>query len=126
MPLWWRAVGAAQWALFAAAVVGLGWLTLLGVGGYLRLPELPTPQLGPLPVPTLLLVGGLLAGWLLAMVSRAMASGGAVARRLRAQARLRKAIEQVADELMLAPVAEELERHREARDALERAGTGAR
>jgi hypothetical protein len=47
-----------------------------------------------------------------------------VARRKRAESRLRAGIEKVADELMLQPVAAELDRHARARVALDRARTG--
>jgi len=60
------------------------------------------------------------------MVGRSVAKAGARVRRRRAESRLRKAIEEVADSLMLKPVEEEIQRHHQAREALERAGTGAR
>jgi hypothetical protein len=113
-----------QWVLAAAAVVGGLWLLLLGVGSYLRLPDAPTPELAGIAVPTLLLVGGVLLGLLLAAAGRLLVRGSAVARRRRAESRLRAAIEQVADELMLGPVEAELARHARARLALERARTG--
>jgi GTP-binding protein EngB required for normal cell division len=123
-PVWWRLAGAAQWLLVLAAVVGAGWLLLLGVGSYLRLPDPPTPDVGGFAVPTLLLLGGVALGLLLALVGRAVANGSAVVRRKRAESRLRSAIEKVADELMLAPLESEVARHHRARDALERARTG--
>jgi hypothetical protein len=79
---------------------------------------------GPVAVPTLLLVGGVVLGLLLALVARLVAGGGAVVRRRRAESRLRGAIEGVADTLMLAPVTAELDRHQRAREALDRARTG--
>jgi hypothetical protein len=124
VPLWWRLVGALQWLLVAAALVGAGWLLLLAFGSYLRLPDPPTPELGGFAWPTLLFVGGVLLGLLLALVARLAAGGGAVVRRRRAESRLRSAIEEVATTLMLAPVEAELERHHRAREALDRAGTG--
>jgi predicted GTPase len=124
MPAWWRLVGALQWLLVAAALVGAGWLLLLAVGSYLRLPDPPTPEVGGIAVPTLLLVGGVLLGLLLALLARLVASGGAAVRRRRAESRLRSAIEEVATSLMLAPVEAELDRHRRAREALDRARTG--
>jgi hypothetical protein len=123
-PLWWRAANAVQWLLTLTAVIGAGWLLLLGVGSYLRLPDPPTPDVAGIAVPTLLLVGGLLLGLLLAVIGRLSAKGGAVMRRRRAESRLRSSIEKVADELMLAPVEAELARHQRARAALDRARTG--
>lgn len=124
VPLWWRAVSVLQWLLVASALVGAGWLLLLAFGSYLRLPDPPTPELSGFPVPTLLLVGGVLLGLVLAFLGRLVARAGAAARRRRAESRLRSAIETVATTLMLAPVEEELSRHRQAREALDRARTG--
>jgi GTP-binding protein EngB required for normal cell division len=124
VPIWWRAGAALQWAVTAAAVVGGLWLLALAFGGYLRLPDPPTPEVGGVAVPTMLLIGGILLGLLLAAVGRLLVRGGAVARRKRAESRLRASIERVADELVLMPVAAELERHARARLALERARTG--
>ena len=107
-----------------AAVVGGLWLLALGVGSFLRLPDVPTPELAGIAVPTVVLVGGVLLGLLLAAAGRLLVRGGAVARRRRAESRLRSAIEKVADELMLGPVEAELARHAHARLALERARTG--
>jgi len=123
-PVWWRLASGVQWLLVLAAVTGAGWLLLLGLGSYLRLPDPPTPDVGGFAVPTLLLLGGVGLGLLLALVGRAVANGGAVVRRKRAESRLRSAIEKVADELMLAPLEAELGRHQRAREALERARTG--
>ncbi len=113
-----------QWLLVAAALVGAGWLLVLAFGSYLRLPDPPTPDVWGIPVPTLLLVGGVLLGLLLATVGRTLAAGAAVVRRRRAESRLRSAIEEVATTLMLAPVEAELARHHRAREALDRARTG--
>ena len=123
-PVSWRLLGGLQWLLVAAAIVGGCWLALLGVGGYLRLPEPPTPELLGLAVPTLLLVGGLVLGLLIAWAGRPLARAGAAARRRRADRRLRSAIDGVADRLVLEPVAAELARHAQARNALDRARAG--
>jgi hypothetical protein len=124
VPLWWRAGAALQWLLAGAAMLGGLWLLALGLGSFLQLPDVPTPALAGIAVPTLLLVGGVLLGLLLAAGGRLLVRGGAVSRRRRAESRLRAAIEQVADELMLGPVEAELARHARARLALERARTG--
>jgi hypothetical protein len=124
VPAWWRLGSGLQWLLAVAAVVGAGWLLLLGVGSYLRLPDPPTPDVAGIAVPTLLLVGGVVLGLLLAWVGRLLVRGSAAVKRRRAETRLHAAIEQVADELMLGPVDEELARHARARNALERARTG--
>ena len=70
-PLWQRAVGGLQWLLALVALAGALWLLALVVLGFFRLDGIvPLPRVQQVPVPTLLLVGGLLAGLLLAVVSR--------------------------------------------------------
>ncbi len=123
-PLWWRLAGALQWLLVVLSVVGLGWLLLLGVGSWLRLPEPPTPDVGGFPVPTMLLLGGVGLGLLVAFVGRLVARAGAVARRRRAESRLRSGIESVAELLVIGPVNAELARYERAREALSRAASG--
>jgi hypothetical protein len=107
-PLWWRAVGALQALLALTAVAGALWL--LGLYGLtvLRLPEPEPPQVGLLPLPTVLLLGGVAAGLLLALLARALAVLGARRRRARAEAHLRDSVADVAETLVLAPVRAEL------------------
>ena len=126
VPLWWRAGAALQWLLAAAAVrrralAAGGWGSAATCGCRTRRRRSWRVS----PVPTLLLVGGVLLGLLLALRRPARSSAAVpwpAARR--AESRLRAAIEQVADELMLGPVEAELARHARARLALERARTG--
>ncbi|WP_029289491.1 GTPase family protein [Cellulomonas sp. HZM] len=122
-PAWWRVVDVLQRALVVVAVVGLAWLGLLWAVGYLQLPEVGVPHWRQIPVPTLLLVGGLLTGLLLALVSRAVAALGARRRAARARRRLRRSVQDVADRLVVGPVAEVLADWRGARDAASRAAS---
>ena len=120
-PLWWTVFGYAQWLFAAATVVGLVWLLVLGVVGWLRLPEIETPRLGPLPYPFLLLAAGLLFGVLLAALARALARVGARRRAELIQHRLRESVSRVASEHIVAPVREVLRRHAATREQLDRA-----
>ncbi|WP_295700941.1 GTPase [Lapillicoccus sp.] len=120
-PRWWPVLGVLQWALGVAAVLGLVWLVVLGVLGWLQLPRVDTPSLGPFAVPFLLLVAGLLLGVGLAALSRAATRRGAVRRRNLIAGRLDEAIGVVADERLVAPVRAVLERHRDVRTSLEQA-----
>ena len=120
-PMWWRLMGWLQWVFGLAAVVGLVWLVALGVIGWLKLPEIDTPKVGPLAWPTLLLVGGLVLGWLGAWLARALARTGARRRRELVGSRLRTAIADVATEQLVVPVRDVLDRHRETRENLETA-----
>ena len=124
VPLWWRVAGALQWALAVAAAGGAGWLALLAVNGYLRLPDPPTPRVWDIPWPTLLLLGGIGVGLAVAAVGRVLARAGAHRRRRVAGNRLAEAVEGVARRLVLEPVEAELGRHRAARAALGQALEG--
>ena len=117
-PLWWRFGGALQAVLVITAAVGLGWLIALGVTGWLQLPQPRTPYLGPLPIPTLLAVGGLVLGAVIGVLVRLVAGRGARRRGRRARTRLHAAIEQVARQRVLAPVEAVLGDHRETREQL--------
>jgi len=120
-PLWWRVMGLLQWLLGVAAVLGLVWLVVLGVVGWLQLPEIDTPRLGPLPYPFLLLVGGLLLGALCAGLARLFGQAGARRRRQAISGRLNEAIETVATERLVKPVRLVLARHRTTRTKLDAA-----
>ena len=119
-PFWWRVAGAAQVLLALAAVVGLLWLVVLGVVGWLQLPEIATPVVGPVPLPTLLLLGGVVLGLLLAVVLVPVARVGAKRRRARVQRALREAISRVAAAQVLQPVSRVLADHRAVRELLAR------
>lgn len=105
---WWRVVGGVQWLLLAAAVAGLAWLGSVWLLGYLRLPPLPMPHWGALPVPTWLAVGGVVAGWLVAGLAALVARLAGRRRARAARRRLTAAVGRVARERVLAPVADEL------------------
>ena len=120
-PLWWTVVGISQTVLALLAVAGLLWLVALGVVGWLQLPEIGTPRLGPLPLPTLLLGGGLLLGLVVAWASRRAALVGARRRADLIRQRLRDSVSTVASAHIVAPVREVLLRHGEARRHLDAA-----
>lgn len=109
VPVWTRALGAVQWLLLAAALAGLLWLGVLAGTGYLRLPEPRTPQWGPFPVPTALLLGGVVCGLLVAAVGSVLARVSARRRARAAGRRLREAVGGVAARLVVAPVAAALD-----------------
>ncbi len=93
----------------------LGWLQLDTVVG-------APPTWGILPVPVVLLFGGVLAGWLLALVSAALARSGGRRRGRVMEGRLRESITGAAEEEILKPVQRVLDRHAATRLALTRAG----
>ncbi|MDO4898242.1 MAG: dynamin family protein [Rothia sp. (in: high G+C Gram-positive bacteria)] len=120
---WWHLLNAFQWVGLLAALVGLLWLTALAVAGYFQivLPDPPTVEGFPLPVPTLLVVTGLLLGIVVAMLGRVCAAAG---HRLYARGitrQLERNIEDVAARAVRAPVEEELDRLADYRAALDQA-----
>jgi hypothetical protein len=107
VPLWQRGVGGLQWLLALVALAGAVWLLGLVVLGLFQLDDVvPLPRVEGLPLPTLLLVGGLLAGALLALVVRPFVALRARRRRRAADRRLRIAVDAVAEEQLLAPMAD--------------------
>lgn len=119
-PAWWSVLGFVQVLLALAAVVGLLWLVLIAVLGWLAMP-VDAPFWGPVPVPLALLAGGLLGGLLLALLVRLLAAVGARRRRRQVEERLDEAVEEVAYQHVHRPVVTVLDRHEKTRQLLERA-----
>jgi hypothetical protein len=117
-PVWWRLVGLLQWLFVLAAGGGLVWLLLRYALFALALPEPPSPDVGRVPLFTVLFAGGLLAGLLLAMVARPIVAAGARRRGRRVAASLTASVRSVGDELVLAPVAQVGQAYAGARTAL--------
>ncbi|GHH75326.1 GTPase [Promicromonospora soli] len=136
-PVWWSLVNFVQWLLVAVVVAGLLWLLVLFGFAYLQLPPPPTPvltlptwsggdgvvfpgapesgsgdglgvDLFRIPWPTLMVLGGLALGLLLALVCRVFGALGARRRAMGARRRLRQSVGKVADRLVRQPVEEEL------------------
>jgi GTP-binding protein EngB required for normal cell division len=119
VPLWQRAVGGLQWLLMLVALAGALWLLALVVLGFFQLDDVvPLPRVEGLPLPTLLVVAGLLAGVLLAVVSRPLVRLRARRRARAADRRLRAAIEAVAEEELLGPMSAVREDAARFRDAV--------
>ncbi len=107
-PHWWSVVNVVQVALAAALAVGLLWLTAIFVVAWLNLPDLPTAEVGALPLPTVLAVGGALLGLLVAALARAANRVGARRRASSTRRRLVAATTGVGRELVIAPIDAEL------------------
>ncbi len=121
LPWWTRIVRVLQWLLLLAALGGAVWLGLLAVMAYLQTPVSATPDYRGVPVPTLLLVGGIGLGILLALVSRVLVALVARSRARAVEKRLRSAVAEVAEALVLQPVSDEVAAYRATRDGLRRA-----
>ncbi len=107
-PRWWSVAGALQNLLAAVALAGFAWLTVLFALGWLQIPRPPTPDVEGVPWPTILLLGGLGSGFVLAVLFGAFARFGAARRSRRARGRLVGEVEKVAHERVLAPIETEL------------------
>jgi hypothetical protein len=109
-PLWCRGVRVLQWVLFLTALAGGLWLAVLAGTAYLQMPTPGTPDYRGFPIPTLMLVLGVL--------SRVFISIGSKARARRADKRLRAGVAEVAEELVITPVAAELAAYRQTWEGL--------
>ncbi|MFY1674225.1 GTPase [Plantactinospora sp. WMMB334] len=117
-PVWWRVVNAVQWLVTVTATVGLGWLLLGYAVRALGLPELDYPMVGVVPLPTVLLLGGLLLGALLSLLAKPVIRWAARRARWRAEGRMHDAVAEAARGYVVAPVREVLRAYAEARSAL--------
>jgi GTP-binding protein EngB required for normal cell division len=120
-PRWWSWVRALQWLLLLGAVLGACWLAALAGISYLGLPPPGDPTWLSLPVPTWLLLGGLLLGFALAATSRAVGRASARRRARRADVRLRSSVADVVDELVLGPIQVEIDAYLTCRRGLAQA-----
>lgn len=107
-PVWWRAIRALQWLLFAVAVAGAIWLGALAGMGYLRLPQPDTPRWYGFPAPTFLLLSGVVVGIMVALLARLASAMAARRRAAAADRRLRAGIAEVTDQFVIQPIEAEL------------------
>jgi GTP-binding protein EngB required for normal cell division len=117
-PLWWGAFQILQWALFVSAVLGALWLGALFALDYLRMPEPGTPEWRGFPVPTLMLLGGVIVGVALALLSRVLATVSAKRKAGKVDRRLRNAIAEVVQEHVIDPIEIEVAAYRTCRDGI--------
>ena len=118
-PKWWTAVNLIQLLLAGAAVAGAIWLALLAFGAYLRLPDIPTPEfddvfgpvgfLSQVPIPTGLLIGGIVLGLLLAAVSMRLVTIGSRRRASAVRSSASAAVQDITDDLVIDPMQAELD-----------------
>lgn len=117
----WVIFNALQWIALLSALVGVGWLTLISGMAYLQiqLPPAPTPEGSPVPLPTLLLLLGILLGIASAGVGRLLTAMGSryYARKLRG--RLQTGVEKAVQSCVVAPVQLEAKRLNAYRKALD-------
>ena len=117
----WVIFNALQWIALLSALAVVGWLTLISGMAYLQiqLPPAPTPEGSPVPLPTLLLLLGVLLGIASAGVGRLLTAMGSryYARKLRG--RLQTGVEKAVQSCVVAPVQQEAKRLNAYRKALD-------
>lgn len=117
----WVIFNTLQWIALLSALVGVSWLTLISGMAYLQiqLPPAPTPEGSPVPLPTLLLLLGILLGIASAGVGRLLTAMGSryYARKLRG--RLQTGVEKAVQSCVVAPVQLEAKRLNAYRKALD-------
>ena len=117
----WVIFNALQWIALLSALAGVAWLTLISGMAYLQiqLPPAPTPEGSPVPLPTLLLLLGVLLGIASAGVGRLLTAMGSryYARKLRG--RLQTGVEKAVQTCVVAPVQQEAKRLNAYRKALD-------
>ena len=121
IPAWAGLVRVLQWLLIATALAGAGWLALLAVLAYLQMAAPASPESAGLPLPTLMLLGGIALGILLMLLCRVLVAATARRRARAADKRLRSAISEVVDELVVQPVETELAAYGAVRSGLSHA-----
>ena len=116
-PAWWTAVQWVQRLLLAVSLVGAVWLVVVAVvGGFFAIATDPllidTPGASWIPLPSAMVVGGVVLSLLIAGLARILAGVGARRRAQRARRRLRREVESVAETELLAPLADVLDDRR--------------
>ncbi|MBB5790730.1 GTPase [Jiangella mangrovi] len=119
-PGWWRLLNALQWLALLTAAAGVLWLLALAGTSFLRF-DVAEPSVGGIPVPTVLLAGGLVLGVLVGLAGLWAARRGSRRQEERVRHQLRDLIASVTDEVVVEPVDAELGKYRAFKTALDRA-----
>ena len=115
---WWPVFAVIQWLALLVAVGGLLWLGGLAVMGYFQFPAPETPKVEGWPLPTLMVLAGVVVGIFLAGSSKFLALAGARARAAQARRRLRESVAGVSQALVGEPVEAEIAHYRAFQEAL--------
>lgn len=122
-PRWWTAVTGMQYVAMVVAAVGALWLIALAlIDGFLRIDvDIAAPNVGSMPLPTLLLLGGGLIGLVVAAVANLIARAGARRRAQAVRRQLREHVAEVAQDCILEPLSAVRNEHDHILTSLERA-----
>ncbi|TDD67849.1 ABC transporter [Jiangella aurantiaca] len=118
-PGWWRLLNVLQWLSLLTAAAGVLWLLALAGTSFLRF-DVAEPSVGGIPVPTVLLAGGLVLGLLLGLLGLVAARRGSRRQEARVRRRLRDLVDAVAGEVVVQPIDAELRKYGDFRAALDR------
>jgi hypothetical protein len=117
---WWKAMAWLRGVAEVVAVAGVVWLVLLGVSGWLGLPDLPRPDAtDELSWPAALFLGGLILRVVLGVLSRGLIAAGARRHARRVAREVRRQLTTALRTHVVDPVAGEVSRRRHLRDHLE-------
>jgi GTP-binding protein EngB required for normal cell division len=117
-PWWWPVFSVIQWLALLVAVGGLAWLGVLAVLGYFQMPVPAVPTVEGWPLPTLMVLAGVVVGIFLAISSKFLAAAGSNGRARLARKRLRAAVAEMAESQVVEPAEAEITRYRAFQQAL--------
>ncbi len=120
---WWVLLNVLQWLSILMVLGGLLWLTALAGAQYFQimLPDPPYIEGFPLPVPTLLVLTGVLCGIVTAVLGRLFAAAGRRIYERKITRQIQKNIEGISESYVVSPVREEIQRHSTYTELLEAA-----
>ncbi|WP_328995968.1 YfjP family GTPase [Kribbella sp. NBC_01245] len=121
VPRWWSAARFVQWALFLVALGGALWLGSLIGFAYLQLDQPSLPEWQGIPYATIMLIGGVVLGVLVAVTCRLFAAVGAKRRASAVDKAMRAELATVADSHVINPALAELDAYSTCRDNLSKA-----
>lgn len=114
-PRWWMALRAAAWIAFVLAVVGALWLLALAFVSGSRHPDAAPTKWAGLPVPVVLLAGGVVLGVVIAATGHIGGRAGARRRAELARRRIDESVARVADDAIVEAVEQVLAAHERCR-----------
>jgi GTP-binding protein EngB required for normal cell division len=121
LPAWAGLVRLLQWLLMLTAVGAAGWLGAVFATRYLTYEMPDTPDVAGYPLPVVVLVGAIVLGILFALLCRVLVRRTARRRSRTAERRLRSAISEVTEDLVVKPVREVLAAYETARKGIDQA-----
>jgi hypothetical protein len=120
-PAWWHLVNVLQWLSVLVLVGGLGWWGALEVAARTGRFEVPAESFRGYPLHLLLVLGGVVVGVGLGLLSAVANRVAGVRRSRHADRVLRAAVDGVAEEHIIAPVRVELDAYERYRTSIIRA-----